>query len=252
MSSSASSSQSRESSQDTTPFVVTLRTVHSDSSLNDAYSAECILDIPNSKTQGSCSKHPFELDQFQSISNGKKPYNSKNQSSPSSSLTKYTFDQIEHLTTLAKHAALIRSPVALDQIDDLADLTTRLAIDLLEAKVSLQTIAQQYESDTTLVHSTILALRTSRTKLEAERSHIQDLSTRMSGIKFDLMTALAKFRVQKAEYEYRAKEALKDSTIKLRDPKTRDPELLAWNDMEQYMTEYGSRPDDEKNGPEAM
>lgn len=153
------------------------------------------------------SKNPVYVDKVHSPIS-KKP----------ASLTEYTFDQIEHLADIAKRASLSGQPnaisriddmadVAISHIDDMADLATGLAMDLLDAQVEIERIKKQYEADHTRVEETVLALRTSRTKLEAERDHVQDLGARINGIKFDHMTALAKYQVQKAEYEYRVKES---------------------------------------------
>ncbi|KAL5318288.1 hypothetical protein ACEPPN_013347 [Leptodophora sp. 'Broadleaf-Isolate-01'] len=144
------------------------------------------------------SKHPFDLEQSHYSSN-KKPI----------SLSEHTFDQIEHLADVAKRAALTQNPNVLDHIDDIADCATDLAIDLLETQVDIERVKKQYEVDHTRVEHAVLALRSSRTKLEGERDRIQDLVTRMNGIKFDYMTALARYQVQKAEYEHRAQESQK-------------------------------------------
>ncbi|KAG4437917.1 hypothetical protein IFR05_006587 [Cadophora sp. M221] len=142
------------------------------------------------------TKHPFDLDQ--SHHRGTKK---------SITLSEHTFDQIEHLTDLAKRAGLTQNPNVLDHIDDIADCATGLAMDLLEAQVEIERIKKQYEADYTRVEDAVLALRSSRTKFEGERDRIQDLAARMNGIRFDHMTALARYQVQKAEYEHQAQES---------------------------------------------
>ncbi|KAH7314345.1 hypothetical protein BKA65DRAFT_557980 [Rhexocercosporidium sp. MPI-PUGE-AT-0058] len=148
--------------------------------------------------QPSYSKDPFDFSQSHDLST-KKPI----------SLSEHMFDQIEHFADLAKRAALTHNPNALDHIDDIADCATGLAIDLLEAQVEIERIKKQYEVDHVRVEDAVFALRTSRIKLEGERDRVQDLAARLNGIKFDHMTALAKYQVQKAQYEYQAEESQK-------------------------------------------
>lgn len=123
-------------------------------------------------------------------------------------LTEHTFDRIERLTYLAKSATKNNKSSTTGYIDDLADLATGLAMELLEAQVDVERIRKQYEADGDKVSEMVTLLRSSRTKLEAERARVQDLGTRMAGIKFDHMTALAKCQVEKATYELRARDAL--------------------------------------------
>ncbi|KAL2061525.1 hypothetical protein VTL71DRAFT_6902 [Oculimacula yallundae] len=125
------------------------------------------------------------------------------------SISEHTFDLIENLTESAKFAALNRQSNILDRIDHIADVATGLVTDLLDVTGEVEMVKKQYEVDHARVEDTILALRSSRTKLEAERARVQDLGARMNGIRFNHMTALAKCQVRKAEYEYRAEETLK-------------------------------------------
>ncbi|CZT49144.1 uncharacterized protein RSE6_09942 [Rhynchosporium secalis] len=158
------------------------------------------LDIFESKDQAFLSDHPFHITQSESSESDDETF-----ASPAD----HPLDHINHLALLAKHAAVTDNPDIYAHIGDLADFAIGLAKSLLSAQTSIQTLQNQYENDRALVQNTTLALLSSRNKLEAERSQIQDLSIRLNGIRVNHMTALAKLAVRRAEYEYRADEDFK-------------------------------------------